>query len=169
MTMTMIVPARAFAAALLFVFAALLPARAMDITEVRSPAGVTAWLVEDYTVPIVTIRFSFAGGSTQDPVGKEGLANLMTGLFDEGAGDLDSEAFQLRLDDVGLEMGFSAGRDTVSGSARILGYLNAYLLLMLQVEHKDGGDMNGSGQLDVEIEVCWCYSVRVSRSVQQTM
>ena len=32
--------------------------------------------------------------STQDPPGKEGLANLMDGLFDEGAGDLDSEAFQ---------------------------------------------------------------------------
>ena len=63
---------------------------------------------------------------------------------------------------------FAAGL-SVSGSARILGYLNAYLLLLLQVEHKDGGDMNGSGQLDVEIEVCWCYSVRVSRSVQQTM
>lgn len=58
---------------------------------------------------------------------------------------------------------------SVSGSARILGYLNAYLLLLLQVEHKDGGDMNGSGRLDVEIEVCWCYSVRMSRSVQQTM
>jgi uncharacterized protein YjbJ (UPF0337 family) len=58
---------------------------------------------------------------------------------------------------------------SVSGSARILGYLNAYLLLLLQVEHKDGGDMKGSGQLDVEIEVCWCYSVRVSRSVEQKM
>lgn len=57
---------------------------------------------------------------------------------------------------------------SVNGSARILGYLNAYLMLLLQVEHK-GGSMTGSGQLDVEIEVCWCYSVRVSRNVQQTM
>ena len=30
----------------------------------------------------------------------------MTGLFDEGAGDLDSDAFQNRLDDAGAEMRF---------------------------------------------------------------
>ena len=39
------------------------------IQEVKSERGVTAWLVEDYTVPIVTIRFSFQGGNTQDPPG----------------------------------------------------------------------------------------------------
>jgi zinc protease len=65
---------------------------AVKIQEVTSEGGVTAWLVEDYTVPIVSIRFAFDGGSASDPVGKDGLANLMTGLFDEGAGDLDSEA-----------------------------------------------------------------------------
>ena len=83
-------------------------------------SGVTAWLVEDYSVPIVSLRFAFEGGSTQDPAGKEGLANLMTGLFDEGAGDLDSDAFQNRLDDAGAEMRFGAGRDTIYGSMRML-------------------------------------------------
>ncbi|MDP3897810.1 MAG: pitrilysin family protein [Mesorhizobium sp.] len=98
-----------------------LPARAgVEIQDVTSPQGVKAWLVEDYSVPIVSIRFAFKGGSTQDPAGKEGLANLMTGLFDEGAGDLDSDTFQLRLDDAGSEMSFSAGYDQVSGSMRML-------------------------------------------------
>lgn len=90
------------------------------IQEVKSEKGVTAWLVEDYSVPIITIRFVFEGGSTQDPPGKEGLAQLMSGLFDEGAGDLDSEAFQVRLDDAGAEMRFGAGRDTIYGSMRML-------------------------------------------------
>ena len=76
-------------------------------------------------MPIVSIRFAFEGGSTQDPVGKEGLAKLMTGLFDEGAGDLDSDAFQEQLDDAGAEMRFGAGRDTIYGSMRML------------AEHKD--------------------------------
>ncbi|KAB2955770.1 MAG: insulinase family protein [Rhizobiaceae bacterium] len=93
---------------------------AVAIQEVRSASGITAWLVEDYTVPIVSIRFAFPGGSTQDPAGKEGLANLMSGLFDEGAGELDSDAFQERLDDVGAEMRFSAGRDRFYGSMRVL-------------------------------------------------
>ena len=69
---------------------------------------------------MVTIRFAFEGGWTQDPPGKEGLTRLMTGLFDEGAGGLDSNAFQKRLDDAGAEMGFGAGRDTVYGTMRML-------------------------------------------------
>jgi zinc protease len=97
------------------------PARAeMKIQEVTSPQGITAWLVEDYSVPLIAIRFAFEGGSSQDPQGKEGMTNLMTGLFDEGAGDLDSDAFQSRLDDAGAEMRFSAGRDTIYGSMRLL-------------------------------------------------
>lgn len=93
---------------------------AVEIQEVTSPGGVTAWLVEDYTVPIIAVRFAFSGGSVQDPVGKEGLSNLMTGLFDEGAGDLDADAFQERLDEVGAEMSFDARRDAVYGSIRML-------------------------------------------------
>lgn len=104
----------------LFLILPALAARAMDIQEVKSPKGITAWLVEDHSVPIVTIRFVFDGGSTQDPAGKEGLANLMTGLFDEGAGDFDSDAFQVKLDDAGAEMGFDAQRDGTYGSMRML-------------------------------------------------
>ncbi|TPI97147.1 insulinase family protein [Mesorhizobium sp. B2-8-1] len=108
---------------LLSIFFLVLPAlaaRAMDIQQVTSPKGVTAWLVEDYSVPMVAIRFVFGGGSTQDPPGKEGLANLMTGLFDEGAGPLDSDAFQVKLDDAGAEMSFEETRDGIYGSMRML-------------------------------------------------
>lgn len=92
----------------------------VEIQEVTSDKGIKAWLVEDYTVPIITVRFSFQGGNTQDPVGKEGLSNLMSALFDEGAGDMDSDTFQTKLDDAGAEMRFGAGRDTVFGSMRML-------------------------------------------------
>lgn len=112
--------AASLAAAITLVLGMAAQAAAMEIREVRSPGGITAWLVEDYTVPIVTMRFAFRGGSTQDPAGREGLANMMTGLFDEGAGSMESEAFQTRLDDIGLEMSFNAGRDAVYGSARML-------------------------------------------------
>ena len=114
-------PATRLAAACICLLVVVLPARAgVDIQRVVSPSGVTAWLVEDYTVPIIAMRFLFEGGSTQDPEGKDGLANLMTGLFDEGAGELDADAFQLALDDAGAEMGFDAGRDTLSGGMRTL-------------------------------------------------
>ncbi len=100
---------------------AILPAQAeVEFQQITSPQGIKAWLVEDYAVPIVTIRFAFDGGTTQDPAGKEGLANLMTYLFDEGAGDLDSDAFQIALDAAGAEMSFAADSDAVYGSMRML-------------------------------------------------
>ena len=114
-------PATAFAATFLALLIVALPARAeVKIQEVVSPGGIRAWLVEDYTVPIVSVRFAFRGGTTQDPKGKEGLANLMTGLFDEGAGELDSDAFQIALDDAGAEMSFSSSPDAIYGSMRML-------------------------------------------------
>ncbi len=98
-----------------------LPARAqIDIREIRSTGGVTAWLVEDYTVPLIAVEFAFRGGSTQDPQGREGMARLMTGMFDEGAGDLDADAFQDRMDEVGVEMSFSSHPDAIYGSVRML-------------------------------------------------
>ncbi|MBS9719500.1 insulinase family protein [Tianweitania sp. BSSL-BM11] len=93
---------------------------AVKIQKVTSQSGVTAWLVEDYSVPIVSMRFAFKGGSVQDPVGKEGLATLMSGLFDEGAGDLDRDAYQDRLDDSGAEISFSSTSDEIYGSFRAI-------------------------------------------------
>jgi zinc protease len=108
---------------------------AVKIQEVTSESGVTAWLVEDYSVPIVAVNFAFKGGSTQDPVGKEGLAELMSGLFDEGAGDLPRAAFQEALDLSGAEMSFNVSPDAFFGSLRTLAEdrEEAFRLLQLAV------------------------------------
>lgn len=102
-------------------FTGLAPVQAaVKIQDVTSENGISAWLVEDYTVPIITVRFAFKGGSTQDPDGKDGLATLISGLFDEGAGELDADAFQEKLDEVGAEMGFEATSDAIYGEMRML-------------------------------------------------
>ncbi|MFA1626226.1 M16 family metallopeptidase [Rhizobium mongolense] len=122
---------------LLLSLAAAMPARAATaIQEVKTSSGIKAWLVEDYAVPIITISFAFRGGSTQDPSDKEGVTNLMSGLFDEGAGDLESNAFQQRLDDAGAEMRFDARRDAVYGFMRVLANQkdDAFALLRLAIE-----------------------------------
>jgi zinc protease len=95
-------------------------AEAVTIQEVKAPAGVEAWLVEDYTVPIVTMNVAFRGGAAQDPEGKTGLANMMSTLLDEGAGDLDSLAFQTRLEDLNVNLSFEAGKDAFYGNLRTL-------------------------------------------------
>lgn len=99
---------------------ALAPASAMTIQEVTSPGGIKAWLVEEKAIPLVTLNFAFEGGSSQDPAGKEGLANLMTTLFDEGAGDLTSQAFQTKLQDLSIRLSFEDGRDAMYGEMRTL-------------------------------------------------
>lgn len=93
---------------------------AMEIQRVVSPGGIEAWLVEDYAVPIVAVNFAFAGGIAQDPADKPGLANMLSGLLDEGAGDMDSKAFQAKLDELSIGMSFDAGRDDFFGTLKTL-------------------------------------------------
>jgi zinc protease len=96
------------------------PAQATNIQEITSPSGVTAWLVEDYTIPIVTMNVAFRGGAAQDPKGKAGVANFLSGLLDEGAGDLDSRAFQAKLEDLSVSLRFDSSQDVFYGSLRTL-------------------------------------------------
>jgi zinc protease len=96
------------------------PVMATEIQRIVTPKGFVAWLVEDYTLPIVAVEFAFRGGATQDPDGKEGLANLMSGLMDEGAGDLDSSSFQTRLEELSVKLSFNAGKEAFYGSFRSL-------------------------------------------------
>lgn len=96
------------------------PALAVDIQTVTSDKGVKALLVEDYTVPLIAVSFSFKGGSTQDLAGKEGTAKLLTNTLDEGAAELTSQAFQEALDDNGMSYSFNAGYDSFSGSIKTI-------------------------------------------------
>lgn len=95
-------------------------APAANIQRVVSPAGIEAWLVEDYTVPVVSMDFAFIGGSALDPTNRNGLSNLLSGLYDEGAGDLDAQAFQEKLEEYAVEINFSCAKDKLEGSLRTL-------------------------------------------------
>jgi zinc protease len=95
-------------------------ALALDIQSVKSDSGIDIWLVENHANPIVSVAFGFKGGSGYDPPGKEGIAELASGLLDEGAGDADSQAFQKRLTDRGIDLRFSAGLDDFTGRTRFL-------------------------------------------------
>src|SRR5580704_4506111 len=91
-------------------------AGAMTIERVTSPGGIEAWLIEDHTLPVVSIRFAFPGGAALDPPGKGGLAAVTMSLLDEGAGPHDTAAFKTRLEDLAVDMRFTAGRDEIGGS-----------------------------------------------------
>ena len=95
--------------------------RASTVQKVVSPrAGVEAWLVEDYAVPLVAFEFAFKGGSSQEAATKQGAASMLAALLDEGAGDLDADAFHRALDDRAVEISFSADRDSFHGRMKTL-------------------------------------------------
>ena len=107
-------------AALSFLLLAALPANAMKIQKVTSKKGIEAWLVEDHSRPILSIQLAFEGGSAQDPSDKPGVATFVSGMLDEGAGDLDSEAFQNRLEDLAAKMKAQASQDHIAVSFQSL-------------------------------------------------
>jgi zinc protease len=96
------------------------PSARARVQEVISPKGIHAWLVEDYTLPLMAMEFCFTSGTTNDPVGKSGVTYLLSRVIDEGAGEYDSTAFQEALANEAIELSFSAGYHWFQGSLRTL-------------------------------------------------
>ena len=87
------------------------------VPQVVETNGLTAWLLEDHTVPIVSLQFMFLGaGRAYDPKGQEGRAVLSAEMLTLGAGKNNRFAFQEMLERHGIGMSFSAGRDDFSGA-----------------------------------------------------
>ena len=107
--------------ALILTVIAALPARAeVDIQEVTSPGGITAWLVEEHSIPFVALEIRFRGGASLDAPGKRGAINLMTGLLEEGAGEMDARAFSRATEALATNLSFDVSDDALSVSARFL-------------------------------------------------
>ena len=107
--------------ALLFSFPVNAAEKFLNIQEVTSDSGLTAWLVEDHSLPIIAIQFSFLdAGAKNDPANKQGRAKLLSNMLDEGAGELDSQAFQKQLNDHSISLSFSNGRDHFNGNLKTL-------------------------------------------------
>jgi zinc protease len=112
-----------FAGALMAVaFAAAVstPAAAAKIEKIVTPGGIEVWHVRDDTLPMVSMEFGFLGGASQDPADKPGVASLVASLLDEGAGELNAQAFQEKMEERAIAISFNAHRDTMRGSLKTL-------------------------------------------------
>ena len=102
----------------------MLPALAappLDIQTVTSKKGITAWLVEDHSIPVLSIDFAFAGaGAAQDQADQQAHARLLANTLDEGAGKLDAQDFQQQLEDLAIKLSFTASRDDFYSSLKTL-------------------------------------------------
>ncbi len=105
--------------AAIMVFAAPLRAE-VAIQEVTSPGGINAWLVEEHSIPFTAIEIWFRGGASVEPADKRGVTNLMVGLLEEGAADLDSRGFAEAAETLAASFSYDVYDDTLTVSARFL-------------------------------------------------
>jgi zinc protease len=87
------------------------------IQEVATGSGVSVWLLEDHSLPVIAVRGAVErAGSAYVAQGQEGLAMMAASLISEGAGDMDYKAFHEALDMRGIRLGADVGMDTLSFS-----------------------------------------------------
>ncbi len=107
--------------AALFALVLALPAWAeVEVQDITSPAGITAWLVEDHSIPFTALELRFRGGTSLDAPDKRGAVYLMTALIEEGAGELDARAHARAVEGLAASFDYDASDDAVSVSARFL-------------------------------------------------
>ena len=93
----------------------------LDIQTFTTPAGFHVWFVKDTSVPVLSTTFLFKGaGAVVLNEETQGLTQILSNMLDEGAGELDSTAFQKALLDDSIQMSFSASRDNFSGNLKTL-------------------------------------------------
>ena len=74
--------------------------------------GIKVYLVEQHTLPIVSMDLNFDGGSLTDPDGKDGLASLCMSMLTEGTAKLDKIAYSEALADVASNINAYAADDS---------------------------------------------------------
>ena len=74
--------------------------------------GIKVYLVEQHTLPIVSIDLNFDGGNITDPKGKDGLASMCMAMLTEGTEKLDKIQYSEALADVASNIGAYATDDS---------------------------------------------------------
>jgi zinc protease len=90
------------------------------IQQFVTPGGVSVWLVEEPSIPILSLRMAWQAGRTNDPDGMEGLTNAMVYHMNEGAGDLDAQAFFKRMEELNMSFSCSASNESTFCNSSML-------------------------------------------------
>ncbi|HBQ37238.1 MAG TPA: peptidase M16 [Rhodobacteraceae bacterium] len=118
----------------------------VKIQHVTSPGGITAWLVEEHSIPFTALEIRFKGGASLDAKGKRGATSLMTYTLEEGAGDLNAREFAAKAEALAAHFSFDISDDTLSVSAKFLSENQAdamdLLRLALQEPRFDPADID---------------------------
>jgi zinc protease len=89
--------------------------------RVKLANGIPVYIAEDKLLPLVTVEVFFRGGKYLEPVGKEGLADLVGTVWRTGgAGDLDASALDEELDYLAAQLVTNVGETNGSVMLNLL-------------------------------------------------
>ncbi len=91
-----------------------------DAERVVLENGTVLILNENHEVPLIGLEAVIPGGAYADPADKHGVASLLAGLLEKGAGDRSSAEFAEAIASVGGELSASADLEAVSVSAEFM-------------------------------------------------
>jgi len=94
--------------------------KSIEFQALESEKGIKFWLIEDNSLPLISLSFLFKGGSILDPDGNEGVTNLMTSLLDEGTESFSSSEFKLSMKENGVKLSFSASKEKINGTFQVV-------------------------------------------------
>ena len=88
-----------------------------EIKEITAPeSGIKAYLMYDNSNPIISMEFIFAdSGTAYEPDNRQGLASLTVGMLTEGTESLTALQFKEELQNLAVEIEYSADKDDFSG------------------------------------------------------
>jgi len=82
--------------------------------------GLTVFLIERHSLPIISIVALVKSGSINDPRDKAGVANLTASLLDEGTENRTSAQISEEIDFIGASLNLSAGKDFTVAQTKVL-------------------------------------------------
>ncbi|MEK7285683.1 MAG: pitrilysin family protein [Nitrospirota bacterium] len=82
--------------------------------------GITLFIIEHHTLPIVSVELLMPVGSIHDPTGRSGVASMTASLLDEGTKNRTSKQISEEVDYIGAGLGASADLESTAVSLRVL-------------------------------------------------
>ena len=88
-----------------------------DYERVALPNGTILLLSEKHDVPLIALEAIVRGGAVTDPADMNGMASLLAGVMQQGAGERDAASFAEAIEAVGGELNASARLEEIRVSA----------------------------------------------------
>ncbi|MEW6325146.1 MAG: pitrilysin family protein [Nitrospirota bacterium] len=95
-------------------------AAAIEPARWVTKSGIVVLFVERHSLPTVHLQLLVKAGSALDPAGREGTANLVASLLDEGTTGRSSQQIAEAIDFLGASLSAGAGPDATTVSLNVL-------------------------------------------------